>query len=106
MYELKNSGHVWYNHLNEFLLKELYNNNPIYQCIFMKRSENEYVITVVYANDLNIIRTRGEFPKALNYLKKKSEMEDLGRTKFSLGLQIEYLKVTFLYIKKLTQQKH
>jgi hypothetical protein len=39
----------------------------------------------VCVDDLNII---GETPKTVNYIKKKLEMKDLGKTRFYLGLQI------------------
>lgn len=92
LYGLKQSGCMWYNRLSEYLLKEGYKNDPICPCIFMKRSENEYVIIVVYVDDINIIGTPEELPKAVQCLKKEFEMKDLGKTKFFLGLQIEHLK--------------
>ena len=58
----------------------------------MKRSGNEFAIISVYVDDINIIGTPEELDKAINCLKKEFEMKDLGRTKFCLGLQIEYLK--------------
>lgn len=42
-------------------------------------------------DDINIIGTLEELPKAMNYLKKEFEMKDLGKTKLCLGLQIEHL---------------
>jgi hypothetical protein len=42
----------------------------------------------VYVDDLNIIGAPGETPKTVNYIKKKLEMKDLGKTRFYLGLQI------------------
>lgn len=83
---------MWYNHLNEYLLKEGYKNDPICPCIFMKRYKNRFVIIVVYVDDINIIETPEEFENAIDFLKKEFEMKDLGRTKLCLGLQIEYLK--------------
>ncbi|KAL0307775.1 UNVERIFIED_CONTAM: Retrovirus-related Pol polyprotein from transposon TNT 1-94 [Sesamum angustifolium] len=58
----------------------------------MRRSGNEFVIIAVYVDDLNIIGTPEELPKAINCLKKEFEMKDLGRTKYCLGLQVEHLK--------------
>ncbi|GKC44146.1 retrovirus-related pol polyprotein from transposon TNT 1-94, partial [Tanacetum coccineum] len=55
------------------------------------RTGSEYVIIAVYVDDLNIIETTGELPKAMECLKKEFEMKDLGKTKFCLGLQIEHL---------------
>jgi hypothetical protein len=42
----------------------------------------------VCVDDLNII---GETPKTVNYIKKKLEMKDLGKTRFYLSLQIKHL---------------
>ncbi|KAI3735382.1 hypothetical protein L6452_14878 [Arctium lappa] len=92
LYGLKKSGRMWYNRLSEYLLKEGYKNDSICPCIFIKRFGPEYVIIVVYVDDLNIIGTPGELPRAIEYLKKGFEMKDLGKTKFCLGLQIEHLK--------------
>nr|GFA00186.1 hypothetical protein [Tanacetum cinerariifolium] len=45
--------------------------------IFPKtRSGPEYVIIAVYVDDLNIIGTPNELPKAVEYLKKEFEMKD------------------------------
>ena len=55
LYGLKQSRHMRYNHLSEYLLKEGYANNPICPCIFIKKSETEFVIIVVYVDDLNLV---------------------------------------------------
>ncbi|KAJ9551943.1 hypothetical protein OSB04_015988 [Centaurea solstitialis] len=92
LYGLKQSGRMWYNRLSEYLLKEGYKNDSICPCIFIKRSGPEYVIIAVYVDDLNIVGTPGELPRAIECLKRGFEMKDLGKTKFCLGLQIEHLK--------------
>nr|KYP58720.1 Retrovirus-related Pol polyprotein from transposon TNT 1-94 [Cajanus cajan] len=92
LYGLKQSGRMWYNRLSEYLLQEGYKNDPICPCIFIKRSENGFAIIVVYVDDINIIGTPEELSKAIDCLKKEFEMKDLGRTKFCLGLQVEYLE--------------
>ena len=83
---------MWYNRLSEFLLKEGYKNDPICPCVFMKRSGSEFVIIAVYVDDLNLIGTPEELPKAVEILKKEFEMKDFEKTKFCLGLQIEHLE--------------
>jgi hypothetical protein len=82
LYGLKQSECIWYNRLSEYLLREGYNNNFICPCVFIKKSESNFVIFVVYVNDLNIIGTYGEIPNIINYLKKEFEMKDLGKNKF------------------------
>jgi hypothetical protein len=82
LYGLKQSGRMWYNHLSEYLLREEYNNDPICPCVFIKKSESNFIIVVVYVDDLNIIGTDEEIPKTINYLKKEYEMKDLGKQNF------------------------
>jgi len=78
---LKQTGHVWYNRLIEHLLKEVYRNDHICSCIYMKRSKNEFVIIIVYVDDINIIGTPNELAKAIDCLKKEFEMKDLKKKK-------------------------
>ena len=90
LYGLKQSEGMWYNRLNEYLLKEGYANNPICPCIFIKKSETRFVIIDVYVDDLNLVRTLEELVRTTKYLKKKFEMKDLKKTNFCLGLQIKH----------------
>lgn len=92
LYGLKQSGRMWYNRLSEYLLKEGYENNPICPCVFIRKTISGFVIIAVYVDDLNIIGTTKEIKEAREYLKKEFEMKDLGKTRFCLGLQIEYTK--------------
>jgi hypothetical protein len=91
LYGLKQSGCMWYNRLKEYLLREGYNNDLICPCVFIKKLEYDFVIIVVYVDDLNIIETHEEIPKIVNYLMKEFEMKDLGNFFFYLSLQIEHL---------------
>ena len=90
LYRLKQSGHMWYNRLREYLLKKGYANNPICPCIFIKKLEIGFEIIVVYVDDLNLIGTHEELTRTTKYLKNEFEMKDLEKTKFCLGLQIEH----------------
>jgi hypothetical protein len=89
-YGLKQSGHMWYNYLSEYLLKEGFENNQICPCVFIKRLESRFAIVAVYVDDLNLVSTPKELTKTANYLQNEFEMKDLGKTKFCLGLQIEH----------------
>ena len=65
-------------------------NNSICPCVFIKKVATEFAIIAVYVDDLNLIGTSEELIKTVDYLKKEFEMKDLGKTKYCLGLQIEY----------------
>ncbi|PHT56079.1 hypothetical protein CQW23_04565 [Capsicum baccatum] len=82
---------MWYNRLSEYLSKEGYMNDEICPCIFIKKITSDFVILIVYVDDINLIRMPIELQKAIYYLKKEFEMKDLGNTKLCLGLPIEHL---------------
>ena len=44
----------------------------------------------MYVNELNLIGTTEEMIKTTNYLKKKFEMKDIGKTKFCLSLLFKH----------------
>jgi hypothetical protein len=73
---------MWYNYLSEYLLREGYNNDPLCPCVFIKKSEFNFVIITVYVDDLNIIGTHEEILKIINYLKKEFEIKYLGKIIF------------------------
>ena len=97
LYGLKQSGWMWYNRLNEYLLKEGYANNTICPCIFINKSETGFSIIVVYVNDLNLVGTLEELTRTTKYLKREFEMKDLGKTKFvwTYRLSISLLEFWF-----------
>ena len=91
LYELKQSGRMWYNRLSEFLLKRGYVNNEDCPCVFIRKSQNGFCIISVYVDNLNIIGHIEDIEEASAYLKTEFEMKDMGKTRFCLGLQIEHL---------------
>ena len=109
LYGLKQSGRIWYNRLSEYLLQKGYSNNDDCPCVFIKRSSTGFCIISVYIDDLNIIGNTQDIDEARNHLKTEFEMKDLGKTKFCLGLQIEYLHSGILvhqsvYVQKLLEK--
>jgi hypothetical protein len=90
LYGLKQSGQMWYNRLSEFLLKKGYTNNDDCPCVFIKKSPTGFCIISVYVDDLNNIGSPKDIKEARNHLKTELEMNDLGKTKYCLGLQLEH----------------
>ncbi|KAG7529154.1 Reverse transcriptase RNA-dependent DNA polymerase [Arabidopsis suecica] len=92
--------------LSDYLVREGYKNDPISPCIFIKKFTNKgFVIIAVYVDDLNILGTSGEIAQTVEYLKKEFEMKDLGKTKFCLGLQLEYVNNGILVHQKAYTEK-
>ena len=58
--------------------------------MFIKKSNYGFAIVVVYVDDMNLVGTPEELNKTTEYMKSEFEMKDLGKTKYCLGLQIEY----------------
>ena len=105
LYELKQSGRMWYSRLNEYLIKEGYVNNPICLCIFIKKSETGFAIIAVYVDDLNLVGTLEELTRTTNYLKKEFEMKDLGKQNFVSAYKSSIFQIEFLYINEHTLRK-
>jgi hypothetical protein len=100
---------VWYNRLKEFLLNKCYSNNDDCSCVFIYKSSTGFYIISVYVDDLNIIDTKFDINKARDHLKTEFEIKDLGKTKFFLGLQLEYLPTDILihqlaYVQKILKK--
>ena len=65
-------------------------NNSICPCVFIKNVATGFAIITIYVDDLNLIGTPEEFIKTIDFLNNEFEMKYLGKTKYSLGLQIEH----------------
>jgi hypothetical protein len=96
LYGLKQSGRMWYNRLKEFLLNKCYSNSNDCPYVFIRKSTTRFCIISVYVDDLNIIGHIKDIDEARNHLKTEFEMNDLGRTKFCLGLQLGHLHTGIL----------
>ena len=66
LYELKQSGCMWYNCLSEYLLKEWYASNLIRLYIFITKSEIGFVNIIMYVDDLNLVGTLEKLTKKKN----------------------------------------
>jgi hypothetical protein len=86
LYGLKQSGRIWYNQLNEFLLNKGYSNSDDCSRVFITKSTTRFYIISVYMDDLNIIGHIKDIDEAHNHLKTEFEIKNLHRTKFCLGL--------------------
>jgi hypothetical protein len=105
LYGLKQSGRMWYDRLKEFLLNKCYSNSGDCPCVFIRRSSTGFYIISVYIDDINITGHTKDIDEAHNHLKTEFKMNDLGRTKFCLGLQVEHLHTGILIHQSVYVQK-
>lgn len=54
---------MWYNRSNEYLSNEDYKNDDICPCVFIKKTNIEFTIVVIYVDDLNLIGIHEELNK-------------------------------------------
>jgi hypothetical protein len=106
LYGLKQSGRMWYNRLKEFLLNKGYSNNDDCPFVFIRKSSTGFYIISVYVDNLNTIGTELDINEARDHLKMELEMNDLGKTKFCLGLQLEHLPTDILVHQRLMSKKY
>jgi hypothetical protein len=82
--------------LNEFRLNKGCSNSDDCPCVFIRKPNTDFCIIFVYIDDLNIISHTKDIDESRNHVKKEFEMNDLGKTKFCFGLQIEHLQTGVL----------
>jgi hypothetical protein len=73
--------------------------------VFIRKSTIGFCIILVYVDDLNIISHTKDIDEARNHLKTEFEMNDLGKTKFCLGLQLEHIHTDILVHQSVYVQK-
>jgi hypothetical protein len=105
LYDMKQSERMWYNQLKEFLLNKGYSNNDDCPCVFIHKSSTGFCFISVYVDDLNIIGTELDINEVRDHLKMEFEMNDLGKTKLCLGLQLDHLPTYILVYQSAYVQK-
>ncbi|KAM2529569.1 hypothetical protein PS1_027536 [Malus domestica] len=58
--------------------------------MFIKKPHSGFVIVAIYVDDMNLIGTPVELEEIPVHLKSEFEMKDIGKTRYSLGLEIEH----------------
>jgi hypothetical protein len=82
--------------LNEFRLNKGCSNSDDCPCVFIRKPNTDFCIISVYIDDLNIISHTKDIDESRKHVKKEFKMNDLGKTKFCFGLQIEHLQTGVL----------
>ena len=98
LYGLKQARQMWYQHFKEFLTAHDFLTDHTLLCIFIYRSQKEFVIVAAYVDDLNLIGTESAITRAKTLLTAKFQMKFLGPTTLCLGLQVKHLRDGNLFL--------
>ena len=81
---------MWYHLLRDFLISHGFLHDPTLPCIFTLTQNFEYMIVVVYVDDLNLIGSPTLCKHTETLLTAQFDMKLLGKTSFCLGLQFQH----------------
>jgi len=92
LYGLKQSRHMWYQRLRQFIIANHFINDAFLPYIFIKQYMDGFVIIAVYVDDFNLLGTKSTCTATIELFLRKFEMKLLGQTTFCIGLQVFHLK--------------
>ena len=72
---------------------------------FIKKFKFKFVMIMAYNDNVNMIKTHRELPKAIGYLKKEFEMKGFGKQNFILAYRLSIQILKYLFIKKITSKR-
>lgn len=105
---LKQSRRIWYQRFRAEMLNLGFVNEEITPCLFIKQENEEFILVTIYVDDINIFGTEKLAKQTMQNLVEVFEMKDLGKPKYCLRLQCDYLPTGILvshttYTKKIVK---
>ena len=89
MYGLKQSPRMWHNKLHTFLMSINFWRLQAEPNLYIRKEGSDYVIIGVYVDDLPIAsNSTTSMRKAINQLKEKFPVKDLGPLEYCLGIKV------------------
>ena len=89
LYGLKQVPRAWYDRLTQYLVSHRFIKGKADQTLFIKRKDDELIVTQVYVDDINFGPTKEELAHSFSKLMQaKFEMSMIGKLTHFLGLQI------------------
>lgn len=90
LYGLKQALRQWYRKFESFMGEQAYKKTTYDHCVFMKKfSENNFIILLLYVDDMLIVdQHASRIEKLKQDLSKSFSMKDLGPAKQILGMKI------------------
>nr|GEV66317.1 hypothetical protein [Tanacetum cinerariifolium] len=89
MYGLHQAPRAWYGTLSKYLLDNSFQRGTIYQTLFIKKHEGEFLLVQVYVDDIIFGLSNPQLCREFKALMhEKFQMSDMGELTLFLGLQV------------------
>lgn len=93
IYGLKQAASAWNKTIHNVFLHNGFKCCGANQCVYVKRSRNDFIYVCLYVDDMIIAaKTREEIRVVKDALKSVFKMKELGESKFILGMEINHDK--------------
>jgi hypothetical protein len=96
LYGLKQSSHIWYGTLKDFVISNGFVASRVERGLFVLHDKEDHgtvlAAVVLYVDDLLIIANEGLIGQIMDQMKKRFRMHDLGSVSFYLGMNIERIR--------------
>ena len=89
IYGLCNAAKVWYEHLDSYLKEIGFTRCGYDHCCYVLRKEKDFIIILVYVDDLlHISNSNAMVTEYKENMKKRFSMKDLGKLEYILGMRV------------------
>ena len=89
IYGLKQASRQWYLKFNNTILSYGFVENTVDTCIYMKVTGSQFVILVLYVDDILLAANdKGMLRDVKEFLSKNFEMKDMGEASYVIGIEI------------------
>ncbi|KAH9768531.1 hypothetical protein KPL71_011635 [Citrus sinensis] len=89
LYGLKQAPKQWHKKFDHTMITSGFKINECDKCVYVKETENDYVILYLYVDDMLIVGSDdGMIKSTKNMLKSKFDMKDMGLADVILGIKI------------------
>jgi hypothetical protein len=91
LYGLKQVSRQWYIKFDEVIRSFDFTENKVNNCIYVKFKRNDFIILVLYANDILLASSdKNILYEIKSFLSSNFDMKDLGNASYVLGIEIHW----------------
>ena len=89
IYGLKQASREWYLKFNEVIISFGFKENIVDQCIYLKESGSEWILLVLYVDDILLASTSlSLLRETKDFLSNNFDMKDMGEAHYVIGIEI------------------